>query len=133
MKFLLDTDTCVHVLRGNKKVIKNLLLNSSDDVAISSITHYELLVGVMKCTKSRQAAEREKVSTFISQLHEIPFTNETALIAASIRAELESQGLGIGAMDTLIAATAIEAGLILVTGNAREFSRVSELKLLDWS
>jgi len=73
------------------------------------------------------------VETFLRHIHVLPFGMETALQAAVIRRRLEEKGHPIGPMDTLIAATAVEAGLILVTGNIRrEFSRIEGLRTESW-
>jgi predicted nucleic acid-binding protein len=50
MKFLLDTDTCVYALKQNPAVLKRLLAQSREDVAISVITEAELRTGVAKST-----------------------------------------------------------------------------------
>lgn len=62
----------------------------------------------------------------------LPFGLEEARAAARIRVDLESRGEPIGPHDTLIAATAVAAGGILVTHNTKEFSRVGKLRLEDW-
>jgi tRNA(fMet)-specific endonuclease VapC len=67
-----------------------------------------------------------------ADLQEIPFDGRAALEAARIRIELEREGMRIGPMDILIAGTVISRGDSLATNNVREFSRVRELKLIDW-
>ena len=62
----------------------------------------------------------------------LPFEREDALVAAQLRASLNSQGTPIGAYDLLIAACALRRGLKIVTHNAREFARVGGLGLEDW-
>ena len=52
--------------------------------------------------------------------------------AAQIRAILKPQGRTIGAYDVLIAATALQHNLIMVTANLREFERVPELQVESW-
>jgi tRNA(fMet)-specific endonuclease VapC len=49
-----------------------------------------------------------------------------------IRALLEQTGQPIGANDLLIAAHALALGLIVVTDNEREFSRVDDLRIENW-
>lgn len=49
-----------------------------------------------------------------------------------IRWLLESRGQKIGDMDMFIAATALEKGLVLVTGNTDHFSRIEGLKIENW-
>lgn len=132
MKYLLDTDTCIELLRGNSKTITRIQTISPDDIAISAITRYELTYGVLRCPPSRRESQRTKIDTFFDQLNEIPFGRVIADVAARLRVELESKGTPIGPMDTLIAATAVESKMTLITGNEREFSRIDQLKIENW-
>ncbi|WP_442946631.1 PIN domain-containing protein [Nostoc sp. 'Lobaria pulmonaria (5183) cyanobiont'] len=62
----------------------------------------------------------------------VEFNQSSATIYASIRSDLESRGLIIGAMDMLIASHALSLGVTLVTNNMREFSRIPTLLLENW-
>jgi tRNA(fMet)-specific endonuclease VapC len=62
----------------------------------------------------------------------LPFDEAAARAAATVRRTLEQAGSPIGPLDTLIAGTAIAHSVVLVTHNAREFSRVRGLKMVDW-
>ena len=73
------------------------------------------------------------MEAFTGRIHLLPFHTETARQAAELRRELEEKGQGIGPMDTLIAATALEMNLVLVTGNVREFGRIKGLRVESWS
>ena len=132
MKYLLDTDTCIAVLRGEEAAVSRLGLESPDDIGISSITRYELLYGVERCDSARRLKEKRKVERFLEAIHEIPFFRDTARLAATIRRALEKEGFPIGPMDLLIAATARESGLTVITGNLAEFSRVPRLTCETW-
>jgi len=63
----------------------------------------------------------------------ISFGENDAAADGQIRANLDAQGLPIGAFDTLIAAQAVQHNLILVTNNVREFARVPGLASEDWA
>lgn len=132
MKYLLDTDTCIAILRGRSEAIEQAARYSPDEMVISSITRYELLYGVQRCNARRRKKEKEKLQQFLELMHELAFTGEIAGRAAKLRADLESKGQKIGPLDTLIAATALHAGLILVSGNLREFDRVTDLQTENW-
>ncbi|MGC9449947.1 MAG: type II toxin-antitoxin system VapC family toxin [Oceanipulchritudo sp.] len=132
MKYLLDTDTCIALLRGHASAVSRASNHAPDELAFSSITRYELLYGVRRCKARTRKREADKVEQFLGVLHEIPFTGETADLAAGIRFDLEAKGKTIGPMDTLIAATALQAGLTLVSGNMREFGRVDRLTTESW-
>ena len=132
MKLLLDTDTCIALLRGHPGAVERAEQTPPDEMAVSSITRYELAYGILRCHPRRVKRESRKLDRFLEMLHEVPFTATTAGQAAHVRHQLASSGTPIGPMDTLIAATALEAGLTLVTGNLGEFSRVDGLSVVNW-
>ncbi len=133
MTHLLDTDTCIHLLRGRPATVSHAERHSPSDLAVSAITRYELLYGVERCPPARREEEDLKVRLLLDQIHLLPFTGDTAAQAAALRAALEASGHPIGAMDILIAATALEHRLPVVTHNLREFQRVPGLQSVTWS
>ena len=62
----------------------------------------------------------------------VDFDRAAAIVYGDIRAILEKQGKPIGSLNTLIAAHAISLEVTLVTNNAKEFSRVENLRLDNW-
>ncbi len=132
MIYLLDTDTCIAVLRGVPKALQAIRRIAPDDIAFSSITRYELHYGALRCHATRQKQDLAKVDRFLDLLHELPFEKSTAKCTAQIRRDLEQIGRPIGPMDLQIAATALDANLILVTGNEQEFNRVTGLRVENW-
>ena len=133
MTHLLDPDTYIEILRGNPTVLEQVQRYAPDDLAVSAITHYELAYGAERCPLNRQEAETAKVNIFLRQIHEIPFAANIARRSARIRATLDNFGMPIGPMDNLIAGTALETGLILVTGNLREFKRIEGIRCVSWT
>ncbi|MHB8524272.1 MAG: PIN domain-containing protein [Limisphaerales bacterium] len=130
MTHLLDTDTCIGVLRQRPGMVQRLSQVAPTDCAVSMVTVYELFCGVEKAQHS--AKERQKVERFISAMIELPLDRAAVEAAARIRADLERQGASIGAYDLLIAGQAVAGGLTLVSNNVREFQRVSGLTLESW-
>lgn len=130
MQYLLDTDTCIDLLRGLAGTTARASLVSPDACAVSAVTTYELLSGAARCTHPDR--ERHKIATFLAAIAELPFDHNAASHAADIRADLEGKGLPIGSYDLQIAGQALAAGLTLVTSNGREFGRVKGLRLEDW-
>ncbi len=129
-RYLLDTNTCIAVMRGHPVAVQRLAAVAPGDCAISTITAYELYTGVEKCAKPAQ--ERGKVELLLTTVWEIPFDPDAARESARVRALLESQGQPIGPYDVLLAGQALAHSLILVTANTREFSRVPGLVLENW-
>lgn len=129
MKYLLDTDTCIAALRGEPEIIDWLQDKAPVDCVVSSVTVYELAVGVAKCRDSRR--EATKINRFLATVRVMPFDVPAARKAAEIRAGLEKRGVGIGPYDTLLAGQAVAHDLQIVTGNRDEFARVPGLMVAE--
>ncbi|HEY5891737.1 MAG TPA: type II toxin-antitoxin system VapC family toxin [Chthoniobacterales bacterium] len=130
MKYLLDTDVCIAVLRGSLRVRERLQAVRPDDCGISVVSIFELLSGVECCRRPEE--ERRKVETFIAPMHVLPFDQDSALRAAQVRWHLEKVGRPIGPYDLLLAGQALAVDVTLVTGNTTEFARVPNLVLENW-
>lgn len=132
MNYLLDTNICVLLIRQKSpQVLAKLTSYPITDIGISAITVAELQYGLQK--SSRPAQNQHALDQFLLPLTIIPFDEQDAVAYGRIRAYLETQGLPIGALDTLIAAQAVQYNLVLVTNNIREFARVPGLAVEDWS
>lgn len=130
MKYLLDTNTCIALMRRNGRVRERMERLVPGDCAVSAITAMELYHGLERC--SQREREQAKIDELLSVVGVLPFGDEDAKRAAKVRHTLEQAGKGIGPFDVLIAGHAFAAGLVLVTNNTREFSRVAGLKVEDW-
>ncbi len=132
MKYMLDTNICIYIIKHKPETaVKNFLKHDPDEICISAITYAELMYGVEKS----QAKERNRVAItmFLSPISILQFSNHAAEEYGKVRAELEGKGTPIGPMDMLIAGHARSEGLILVTNNTREFLRVENLEVEDWT
>jgi tRNA(fMet)-specific endonuclease VapC len=131
MKYLLDTNICVEIIRKKpKKLLERLTRLQVGDVGISTITVAELQFGISKSLnpeKNLAALEQFLLSFAISD-----FDYDAAVVYGQIRAYLERKGSPIGSLDLLIAAHAVRLDVILVTNNVKEFARVPNLQVEDW-
>jgi tRNA(fMet)-specific endonuclease VapC len=130
VEFLLDTDTCVDLLRNAPAVIAKLRTMAPDDCGISVITSFELFAGAARARDARR--EAQKVQTLLEVVEEVSFTPDAARRAGLLRFELETAGTPIGPYDLLIASQALVHDLTLVTANAGEFGHVPGLSLETW-
>jgi len=131
MRYLLDTNICIYLIKQKpQKVLDKFQTLSISDVGISSITVAELEYGVAK--SQQQEKNRIALMQFLLPLEIVEFNQASATIYGSVRSDLESQGLIIGAMDLLIASHVLSLGVTLVTNNVREFSRIPTLLLENW-
>lgn len=131
MNYLLDTNTCIYIMRqSSSKILKRFRRESPTDLAISSITVAELTFGMEKSSKVKD--NLASLTKFLQPFQQVDFDANAAAIYGKIRFELERKGTPIGPLDTLIAAHALSLNTILVTNNLKEFKRVLKLRLENW-
>jgi tRNA(fMet)-specific endonuclease VapC len=128
--YLLDTDTCVDLLRNVPPVVEKLRTLAPDDCGISVISSFELFAGAARARDPRR--EAQKVQALLDVVEEISFDSDAARRAGALRFELEAAGTPIGPYDLLIASHALVIDLTLVTSNTEEFGHVSGLSLEKW-
>ena len=132
MKFMLDTNTCIYIIkRKPPKVLGHFKAYSIGEIGISSMTLAELRFGVEKSQHIQK--NQEALDAFILPLEIADFDEKAAKSYGEIRAALEKAGNPIGSMDMLISAHALSLGLTLVTNNVREFRKIKHLKVIDWA
>jgi tRNA(fMet)-specific endonuclease VapC len=130
MKYLLDTDTCVYLIKRNPaQVHERFRRHRLSTVALSSIVVSELSWGAAKSGSQRNV---EALDAFLAALQVIAYDQSAAFIYGRLRADLERRGTPIGPLDMLIAAHALSLDMTLVTNNEREFRRVPELRIENW-
>ena len=129
--FLLDTNICILLMKNKyPELVKKLLNSDPSEMAVSSITVYELEYGAAKSQWPEK--NRNHVKLFLAPFSIIPFDSNDAIIAGEIRHILEKAGTPIGPYDLQIAAQGLARGFTVVTHNTGEFSRVPNLRLTDW-
>ena len=129
MTHLLDSDVVADLLNGEPvmtAIIRVLLVQGS---AVSVLGHMEVLEGARG---SRDAAST--VAAYLqvlSALTLLPVTTAIAERAAGLRLELRAAKRQVNhrVLDILVAATAIEHDLALVTRNRKHYDDIPHLKL----
>lgn len=132
MRYMLDTNIVIYIIKNRPiEVIKNFLSKDANDICISSITYSELMYGAEKS----QAVEKNKAAILLllSSISILPFDSYAAEEYGKVRTDLELKGTPIGSLDILIASHAKSLGLTLVTNNTKEFKRVEDLNIEDWT
>jgi len=132
MKYMLDTDTCIGLIRRKSaRLLKKVTSFEPGDIGLSSITIAELQYGVER--SQHRERNQSALTQFLLPFDIADFNADATIIYGRVRATLESKGTPIGALDTLIAAHALSLKATLVTNNTREFKRVAGLDLENWS
>jgi tRNA(fMet)-specific endonuclease VapC len=126
---LLDTDICIHILRGNNKVIEERK-KYPDQVAVSFMTLAELYYGAEKSANA--VKNRSLIEQFLLTVDVINSDNQIMHRFGLLKASLENLSLSLADADLLVAATALEKCNLLATGNLKHFSRIDGLLLANW-
>ena len=130
IKYLLDTNNVIYTMKNRPRQIKKRFQRHHGRMAISSVTLGELVYGA----EHSQQVERNlaDIEAVVSRLDVLSFDQAAAYHFGRIRAALYAMGRPIGPYDMMIAGQARASGLILVTNNTDEFSRVPGLLIENW-
>jgi hypothetical protein len=121
MACLVDTNVMVDFTRGNVNAA-DYLDRIRGACLLSSITALELIAG------ARNQREVTDLDILISAYEQIPPTDDVTRRAYYLM-KTHAKSAGLGTLDALIAATAIENSLTLVSKNRKHFQMISELSL----
>ena len=129
-EFLLDTNAVVSILTTTASPLsERVRARPSSTLAASSITAFELYFGAFKSARTDDNVSKLDALG----LEIIPFNAEDGREAGRLRAQLRAKETPIGPYDVLIAGQALARNLILITNNVREFRRVPNLRVEDWT
>ena len=132
MRYMLDTNICIYLIKQKpEKVLRHFKAHSVGEIGISSITLAELRYGVERSQQVQK--NRQALGEFTLPLEIAAFDEAAAEVYGSVRAGLEQAGTPVGSMDMLIGAHGLSLGVTLVTNNLREFEKIKNLKVVDWS
>jgi len=129
MKYLLDTNICIHFFRGRFNLLDKFQEIGLENCAISEITLAELVFGAEN--SSNPTKNHELINQFTDQITILPIYNSIYKYGKE-KAALRKTGNMISDFDLLIGCTATENDLVLVTENIKEFERISGIQLENW-
>lgn len=133
--YMLDTNICSFIMRERPETLLKVLqghVENKDRLVISAITYAELRFGAI----GKKASPKHNliVDQFMERVDAVlPWDKAAVEATVAIKRYLAERGTPIGANDAAIAGNAIAAGCVLVTNNTREFERVPDLRVEDWS
>lgn len=126
-KSLIDTDIVSEIRKlKNPKINAKAIgyLGIWQQYTISVITVSEIIKGWRRINRNDRIQE---FLADLSQIEILPLDQNCAELSGLIQADLETSGKPIGLADVLIAATAIQNNLVLVTGNTKHYQNIQAL------
>ena len=128
MKYLLDANAVIAIMRGDRTVLDRLKRNRPADFGMPAVVAHELFYGAFRSSRVEENVRRLEALKFAI----VEFDAEDARRAGELRADLTRMGKPVGPYDVLVAGQALARGLTVVTHNVREFARVPGLLVEDW-
>lgn len=137
MKYLIDTCVLSELVKPQPEpaVLDWINARVETELFVAAMSMAELQRGVARLPASRRKIE---LADWIGQLHAgfagrvLPFTAETASYWGEMCARAEAGGRTLAAFDSVIAATALEHGLALVTRNEADFVAAPVVVINPW-
>lgn len=129
MKYLLDTNICIHFFRGKFDLYEKFQKVGLENCAISEITLAELVFGAESSSNPKK--NFGLIEDFSDKVIILPIINAIYLYGKE-KARLRALGRMISDFDLLIGCTAAEKDLIMITENLQEFERISGIQIENW-
>lgn len=131
MKYLLDTNICISLLKGDDTALEEKVTSRPPtEFVLCAIVKAELIFGARK--SKRVEKNLKNLEIFFSQFESLPFDDRAAEFYGVSRAILKEIGKPVGENDLLISSIALAYDLAVVTRNKDEFSRIPTLKMESW-
>ncbi|MGI8981306.1 MAG: type II toxin-antitoxin system VapC family toxin [Pirellulaceae bacterium] len=129
---LLDTDILSEVIKLRNAAVQQKALayvQIHGQIAFSAMTRYEILRGYRDTNATTQLA---RFGVFCQNSLILPVSDATFDLTADLWVAARRGGHPSNDADLIIAATAIEHGRVLATGNAAHFAWIANLRIEDW-
>ena len=130
LTYMLDTNICIYVMKNYPLELQEKFNSLAEQLCISCITLGELHYGAEK--SARRVESLTAIELFTARLDVLPFEAKAAAHYGQVRAELELKGTPCGPHDMQIGGHARSEGLIVVTNDIREFSRMPGVRVENW-
>ena len=131
LHYLLDTNICIYIAKRKPiGVLHKFEHLAVGEVGMSMITFGELLYGVQKSQHPKKSMA--VLGELVTLIPVLSLETNVGEYYGKICNKLEQQGKLIGNNDLWIASHALSLGVVLVTNNVKEFSRVPHLKIENW-
>ena len=132
--FMLDTDTCIFLMRGESQKLEIKVQSVPlQQQLMSAVTFAELSYGVQASASAKRKQNQSTLDSLALHLSVLDWPQAAARYYAQIRSDLKKRGAQLGAADLMIAAHARAINAIVVTNNVKDFRRVKGLEVENWT
>ena len=132
--FMLDTDTCIFLMRrASQKLETKVQSVPLQNQVMSAVTFAELSYGVQASVAAKRKQNQATLDSLALHLAVLDWPQDAAKFYAEIRFDLKKRGAQLGAADLMIAAHARSLGAVVVTNNVKDFGRVKDLEVENWT
>ena len=134
MTYLLDTNAVSALMKATPAVVDRLAAVERTAVAVPQPVLAEIGFGIERLPRSRRRTELQaRFDLICAEVARAEWTDAVSQIYGRIKATLERRGQRIEDFDAAIAAHALALDATLVTANLEHMTRVSGLRVQDWS
>ena len=131
MRYMLDTNICIYLIKSHPpQVLRRLQALTQGSAVMSVVTYAELRAG-LEIQSSNKEHDEHVLSLLVTRIPVLPFTESDAESFGVLRAAVRDRSRN--AMDRLIAAHAVNSGVILVTNNEADFKDYPGLVVENWA
>jgi len=131
MRHMLDTNICFCLIKNHPpQVLQRLQAQMQVSVVMSVVTYAELRAG-LALQSTQQEHDEQVLQRLVARIPVLPFTQTDAERFGLLRAPVRDRSRN--AMDRLIAAHAVNSGVILVTNNECDFKEYPGLAVENWA
>ena len=128
--FLLDTNICIYLLKGQRGIVDKIEIAGCDNCFITDVTLAELWFGAYN---SERIEQQKRGVVYLEQLFNVISIRDSVELFGSNKAYLKSKGILIDDFDILIGSTAIKHDLIMVTENINHLSSLPGISVENWA
>lgn len=130
MPYVLDTDTCIYWLKGDRAIDHRIREVGLDQIVLTVITECELAYGAFKSQHVEH--NLRMLDRLLEKVGSLQTSSKAARVFGETKAHLERHGTPVDDADLLIASLTLAHGGILVTNNERHFAQIPQLEIQNW-
>jgi tRNA(fMet)-specific endonuclease VapC len=127
MAYIIDADWIIEITRGNQRVSGIVQDLANERVSVSWLTLGEVFE--VAHSSSYPQARLDMFYQYVNQFDVVGVNGPIIERFAEIRSFLRRQGQLISDLDIVLAATALQLDLTVLTYNSRDFERIPDLRI----